>query len=145
MTSITLFDDLPDLVLIEIFSYLSSLDVLWTFSCFNRRIILLLTERAYFRRIDLSRAHRHQFHILLDILPLNDIKTLSIDIDASPLQLSQWPYLPRLKTLVLKGVREFNDVLIFVLLHAATLTYLTIHTSEEFVAVSILTIILNMN
>ncbi|CAF3412823.1 unnamed protein product [Rotaria socialis] len=134
MTLITLFNDLPDLALIEIFSYLSSLDILWAFSSLNQRISLLLVERGYFRCINLSSTRHRQFHILLGMLPLNDIKTLIIDMDSSPLQLSQWPYLPWLKTFILNGTREFNDVLIFVLLHAATLTHLTIQTTEEFVA-----------
>ncbi|CAF1293778.1 unnamed protein product [Rotaria magnacalcarata] len=134
MTLITLFNDLPDLALIEIFSYLSSLDILWAFSSLNQRISLLLVERGYFRCINLSSTRHRQFHILLGMLPLNDIKTLIIDMDSSPLQLSQWPYLPCLKTLILNGTREFNDVLIFVLLHAATLTHLTIQTAKESVA-----------
>ncbi|CAF1652071.1 unnamed protein product [Adineta ricciae] len=59
------------------------------------------------------------------------IESLTIDINASPLQVSCWPYLPRLSTLRLLGVREYNDVITFLLLHAATLTHLTIDTRFE--------------
>lgn len=48
MSLITSFDDLPDLVLIELFSYLSSFDVLWGFTQLNTRLTLLLIERGFF-------------------------------------------------------------------------------------------------
>jgi hypothetical protein len=136
MTLLTTFNDLPDLVLIEIFSYLSSFDILWGLNHFNQRITLLLLERKYFRCIDLSSAHQFQFNKIIQLIPLNEIQFLTIDINGSPLQLSHWPYLPRLSRLRLKGVRDYNDVIIFLLLHAATLTHLTINTRSEFNSVS---------
>jgi hypothetical protein len=97
---------------------------------------LLLDERRYFRCVDLSSAHYEQFNKILQVIRLNEIQSLTIDVNASPLQLSCWPYLPRLTTLPLKGVREYNDMIIFLLLHAATLTHLTIHAREELNSVS---------
>ncbi|CAF1519010.1 unnamed protein product, partial [Rotaria sp. Silwood1] len=56
-------------------------------------------ERGLFYHINLSLARNYQFNRILRFLPLNDIQSLAIDSDASPLQLTRWPYLPRLKTL----------------------------------------------
>ncbi|CAF1093195.1 unnamed protein product [Adineta steineri] len=135
MTFSTTFDDLPDLILIEIFSYLSSFDTLWGFTHLNQHIASLLVERKYFRCVNLSSAHYFQFNKIIQVISLNNIESLSIDVNASPLQLSCWPYMPRLSTLRLKGVREYNDLIIFLLLHAVTLTHLTIHSRLEFKSV----------
>ncbi|CAF4614776.1 unnamed protein product, partial [Rotaria sp. Silwood2] len=40
---------------------------------------------------------------ILRFLPLNNIQSLSIDSDASSLQLTHWPYLSRLRTLRVDG------------------------------------------
>ena len=136
MTSSTKFDALPDLVLIEIFSYLSSFDILFGFTSLNERLTLLLIERRYFSRVDLSSSHYFQFNQIIQRIDLNRIESLTIDINASPLQVSCWPYLPRLSTLRLLGVREYDDVITFLLLHAATLTHLTIDTRFEIESVS---------
>jgi hypothetical protein len=136
---ITTFEDIADLVLIEIFSYLSCADVLSAFTCLNCRITGLLAERGFFRHVDLSSMSRRQFDQLLHILPLDDIETLTIDRHASPLQLRRWPYLPRLRRLQLRGVREYDSVLMFVVIHAATLTHITIESSEYFLTVSVMT------
>ena len=137
MALITCFDDLPDLVLIELFSYLSSIDILWGFTHLNHRLTMLITERGFFYHINLSLARYHQFNTILRFLPLNDIQSLAIDSDASPLQLTHWPYLPRLRTLRIIGVYNHDDLLLFLLLHAATLTHLIIKSNERLVPVSI--------
>jgi hypothetical protein len=124
----TTFDDLPDLVLIEILSHLSSTDALWALSALNDRWTLLLAERGFFRQVNLSATYCRQFDQLLQILPLNNIEILIIDRTASPLQLLRWPHLPHLTELYLRGVREHDSVLLFVLLHAATLTHITIQS-----------------
>ena len=67
---------------------------------------------------------------------LNEIETPVIDRTASPLQLSRWSYLPRLTKLHLRGVREYDSVLFFALLHAATLTHVTIESDEYALTVS---------
>jgi hypothetical protein len=130
-----LFDDLADLTLIEIFKYLSSLDVLWSFSCLNDRLTALLIERSCFRQVNLSLARRHQFDILVLCLPLNKIQSLIIDVEASPLQLYRWPYLPRLTRLLLKSISNFDDVSNFVVRHASTLTHLTLETIKHLINV----------
>jgi len=146
MTLLTRFDDLPDLVLIEIFSYLSSFNILWGFTYLNQRITSLLVERRYFGCVDLSPSRHFQFNKIVQEILVNKIECLTIDINASPLQLSYWPYLPRLFRLQLKGVRYYDDVIIFLLLHSATLTHLIIDTRFEFRSVSkLIVILLDMN
>jgi hypothetical protein len=131
-----MFDDLADLVLIEVLSYLSSADALWALSSLNDRWTRLLAERGFFRQVNLSATYSRQFDQLLQILSLNSIETLIIDRTASPLQLLRWPYLPRLTKLHLRGVREHDSVRFFVLLHAATLTHITIQSDEYSFTVS---------
>ena len=137
MLLITCFDDLPDLVLIELFSYLSSTDVLWGLTRLNNRLTTLITERGFFHHVNLSVARYDQFNRIIRFLPLNDIQTLVINHNASPLQLTCWPYLPRLTKLCIIGVYNYNDPLIFILLHAATLTHLVIKSNEKIIPVSL--------
>ena len=134
---VTLFDDLPDLSLIEIFSYLSRADTLWCFGNLNIRLTGLIIERGFYYHIDLSSTRYHQFKVLLSLLQFNKIQSLVIDCYSSTLQLKCWPYLPHLRTLKLKGVRIYVDVLKFVQQHGATLTHLTLESSEYFQTVSI--------
>ncbi|CAF4812892.1 unnamed protein product [Rotaria sp. Silwood1] len=54
MALLTRFTDLPDLVLIELFSHLSSIDILWAFTCLNHRLKILITEQGFFYHINLS-------------------------------------------------------------------------------------------
>lgn len=137
MTSATHFNNLPDLVLIELFTYLSSKDVLWGFTHLNHRLTMLIAECGFFCHINLSNARYHQFNAILRFLPLNDIQSLVIDSDASPLQLYRWPYLPRLRTLRIIGTYNYQHLLLFLLLHAATLTHLVIKSNERLVPVSV--------
>ena len=127
-TELRVFDDLANLALIEVLSYLSCTDALCAFNSLNDRWTRLLVERGFFRHVNLSATYSRQFDQLLQILPLNNIETLIIDRTASPLQLMKWPYLTRLTKLHLQGVREYNSILIFALLHAATLTRITIQS-----------------
>ncbi|CAF3216604.1 unnamed protein product [Rotaria socialis] len=123
MALITRFDDLLDLVLIKLFSYLSSIDILWVFTDLNHRLTMLIIEHEFFYHINLSLAHYHQFNRILRFLPLNDIQSLSIESDASPFQLTRWCYLSHLKTLHIIGVCNRDDLLLFLLVHATTLTH----------------------
>jgi hypothetical protein len=132
----TAFDDLADLALIEILSYLSSTGALCAFTCLTDRWTHLLAERGFFRQVNLSATYSQQFDQLLQILPLDSIETLVIDRTGSPLQLIRWLYLPRLTKLHLRGVREYDSVLFFALLHAATLTHITIESDEYSLTVS---------
>ena len=132
----TCFDDLPDLVLIEVLAYLSSFDVLWGWTHLNRRLTMLINERGFFHHINLSSARYHQFERIVRSLPLNEIRSLVIDTHASPLQLSRWPYLPRLTTLCVIDVWNYDELSVFLLLHAATLGRLVIKTNRRSIAVS---------
>ena len=87
MALITQFDDLPTLVIIDLFSYFASIDALRAFVNLNSRLQKLIHERGYFRHIKFSSAHLSKFNTLLTRLPLNQIESLIVDIGASALQL----------------------------------------------------------
>jgi hypothetical protein len=127
---VTFFNDLPDLSLIEIFSYLSCVDAVFAFSNLNTRLTSLLIERGFYRHVNLSSTRYYQFKSILSLFQLNEIESLVIDCYASPLQLKNWPYLPHLRILIVKGVRELIDVFKFAKQHANTLTHLTAESSE---------------
>jgi hypothetical protein len=110
------FEDLPDLSLIEILSYLSCVDALWTFSELNSRLTRLLFERGFYRHINLSFTRYYQFR--------------------TSLQLSKWPYLPHLKILRVKGLRDYIDIFNFTLQHVNTLTHLTVESNVHYIMVS---------
>ncbi|CAF1006048.1 unnamed protein product [Rotaria sordida] len=129
---ISLFNDLPDLILLEIFSYLCCGDALWSFSNLNSRLTTLLKERGFYRHVNLSSTRRKHFETILSILQLNEIESLLIDRCASPLQLRRWPHLPNLTTLRLQGVRNFRDVFKFARKHGNTLSHLTVQSSGYF-------------
>ncbi|CAF2852935.1 unnamed protein product, partial [Rotaria sp. Silwood2] len=101
---ISLFDDLPDLILLEIFSYLCCVDALWSFSNLNSCLTTLLKER----------------------------ESLVIDRCASPLQLRRWSHLTNLTTLRLQGVRNFRNVFKFAIKHVNTLSHFTVQSSGYF-------------
>ncbi len=134
---LTCFDDLPDLVLIDLLSYLSSIDILWGFTRLNNRLTMLINERCFFHHVNLSLADYHQFNTILRFLPVNNIESLAIDSHASPLQLTHWPYLSRLRTLRIVVAYDLDDLSIFLLRHAATLTHLIIKSNERLIPVSI--------
>ncbi|CAF2725237.1 unnamed protein product [Rotaria sp. Silwood2] len=129
---ITLFNDLADLSIIEIYSYLSSVDTLWSFNNLNSRITRLLIERNIYRHVNLSSSRYKRFVRYLSLLRYNDIESLVIDCYASPLQLTCFPYLPNLRILKIKGVREFIDVFNFARKHGRTLTHLTVESNQYF-------------
>ena len=138
MTSITQFDDLPDIFFIELFNYLCQVDILWSLIDFNNRIQLLIRERGYSRQIDFSSMCLSKFTRLVRIFPLNHIERLIINVEASPLQLSCWPYLPSLRTLRLYGLRDFLDATDFILQHSTSLVHLTLKTNELFISVCLI-------
>ncbi|CAF1271985.1 unnamed protein product [Adineta ricciae] len=129
---ITLFDHLPDLPLLEILSYLSCLDALWAFSNLNARLTSLLSEQGFYYHVNLSSTRYQQFKALLSSLRFDEIQSLTIDVHASLLQIRCWPYLPRLRILKVKGVRNFRDVFSFAHRHASTLSHLTVESSRYF-------------
>ena len=96
------FDNLPYLAFIDIISYLSCIDALWTFGNLNIHLIKLLIERSSYQHVNLSSTRYCQFQTFFSILRLNEIQSLAIDCYVSSLQLRTWPYVPNLRTLKLK-------------------------------------------
>ncbi|CAF1400667.1 unnamed protein product [Adineta steineri] len=129
---VTIFDNLADLSLIEIFSYLSCVDALWCFNNLNIRLTRLLIERGFYYHINLSSTRFHRFRKFLSLLRFNEIESLIIDCYSSPLQLRCWPYLPHLRILKVKGVRNVINVFNFAQRHSTTLTHLVVKSSEYF-------------
>ena len=127
MASITQFDNIADLFFIDLFKYLSSIDILSAFTNLNSRIQIIIDERGFFRRINLSSARLSKFDIRFTVLPLNQIEILIINTEASTLQLSRWPYLT---TLRLYGLRDFIDATKFILKHSTSLIHLNLETND---------------
>ncbi|CAF4470419.1 unnamed protein product [Rotaria socialis] len=126
------FHNLPDLAFIEILSYLSCADALWSFSKLNIHLTKLLIERGFYHHVNLSSTRYCQFQTFLSLLRLNEIQSLVIDCYGSSLQLKTWPYLPNLRTLKVKGAQDLVDVFKFAQQHANTLTHLTVESSQYF-------------
>ncbi|CAF2835867.1 unnamed protein product [Rotaria sp. Silwood2] len=99
---------------------------------FNIRLAKLLTERGFYFHVNLSSTRYHLFKTFSSVLRFNEIQSLIIDCYSSPLQLKCWPYLPHLRILKVKGVRDFADVYKFVRQHVTTLIYLTVESSRYF-------------
>ena len=131
MRSPTVLEELPDLALLELLSYLSSFDAAWLFARMNHRFHALMQEKVVFV---VSTGHLNasdQFNILLNLVPLDNVHSLIIDQEASPLQLLRWPRLPRLKAFRIKGVCNMEHLQMFLLCHAPTLTHLTVESNRE--------------
>jgi hypothetical protein len=97
----------------------------------------LIAERGFFHHVNLSSARYDQFHSILSILRLNEIQSLIIDCYASPLHLKTWPHLPHLKSLAVKGVRDWIDVFNFCKAYGNTLTHLAVQSNKYFCTVSL--------
>ena len=134
---VTIFDDLSDLSLLKIFSYLSCANALWSLSNLNTRLTRLLIEQGFYYHVNLSCTRYDQFQTILSILQFNEIQSLVIDCYSSSLQLRCWPYLPHLRILKVKGIRNFGDVFNLAQQHASTLTHLIVGSSQYFETVSI--------
>jgi hypothetical protein len=119
---------------------LSCVDVLYSFSNLNIRLTGFLIEQGFYRRVNLSSTRYDQSKSILSLFRLNEIQSLIIDWYASPLQLKSWSYLPDLRTLRVKGVRDWLGVFNFAQQHANILTHLTVESSRYFSKVSIITI-----
>ena len=135
MRSPSVLEELPDLALLELLRYLSSFDAAWLFARMNHRFHALMQESG-FRRINWSPARSNQFNILFNLVPLDNVHSLVIDQEASPLQLLRWPRLPRLKAFRIKGVCNMEHLQMFLLCHAPTLTHLTVESNREDMMVS---------
>ncbi|CAF4861796.1 unnamed protein product, partial [Rotaria sp. Silwood1] len=105
---------------------------LWCFNNLNIRLTRLLIERGFYNHVNLSSMPYHRFKKFLSLLQFNEIESLIIDCYSSPLQLRCWPYLPHLRILKVKGVRDVIDVFNFAQRHSTTLTHLGVESSEYF-------------
>ncbi|UJR34895.1 hypothetical protein I4U23_027673 [Adineta vaga] len=92
----------------------------------DNRIRQIIHERGFFRRINLSSTSLYKFDKLFTFLPLTQIQTLVINIEASSLVLSRFPYLPYLTTLRLYGLRTLKYAYNFILHHSHSLEHLTL-------------------
>ncbi len=128
---------LPDLVLLEVFSYLSCEDVLYAFgNLHDFRLSDLLTERGAFRHICLSsQLSRHQYQVLskgiwrCDLVRSFVCKEMFSDFInyLTPCQI--FPSLTELRVFFLRCVTD--DVAKFVMAHSSTLTHLSIKRSNQ--------------
>ncbi|CAF1606524.1 unnamed protein product [Adineta ricciae] len=98
----------------------------------NAHLTALLVERHFYSHVNLSFVRYHKFQSTSSFFRLNEIESLIIDCYASPLQLKQRPHLQYLKTLIVKGVRQWIDVFNFAKQHANTLRNLTIVSNGYF-------------
>ena len=127
---LTLLDELPDLSLTKIFSYLSCADASWSLNDLNTRLTALLTTRDFYRCVNFSSIRRSQFKTFLSLLRLNEIESLVIACNASSLQIRVWPYLPHLTKLTVKDVRDFVDLFRFAKQQRYTLAHLAVQSNE---------------
>ncbi|CAF4073334.1 unnamed protein product, partial [Rotaria sp. Silwood1] len=136
MTS-THFMLLPDIVLLEIFSYLSSEDVLYAFgNLHDFRLLDLLTEYGAFRQICLSsQLSRYQYQVLskdiwrYDLVRSFVCKEMFSDyiIHFTPCQI--FTSLTELRIFFLRCLTD--DLAEFVIAHSSTLTHLSVKRSEQ--------------
>ena len=133
----THFLQLPDIVIFEIFSYLSNEDALFAFTGFNNiRMMNLLTEYGAFRQIYLSpQLCRRQYYKLSNGIWRYDLvrslvcKEMFSDAFLYLLPCQRFPSLVELKLLSVCGFSE--SCLEFVIAHSSTLTHLCIERSEQ--------------
>lgn len=128
---------LPDIVLLEVFGYLSCEDVLYAFGDFhNVRLINLLGEHGAFEQICLSsKLSRQQYTYLSNGIWRYDLvrsfvcKEIFSDyvVNLTPCQI--FPSLTDLRVYYLTG---YDDPLTkFLISHASTLTHLSIKLGEQ--------------
>jgi len=131
------FMSLPDLVLLEVFSYLSCEDVLYAFGDLHAfHFYDLLTEHGAFRHMCLSsQLSRHQYYILsngiwrFDLVRSLICKEMFSDflVGFTPCQI--FPSLTELRLLFLRCSSEgLSD---FVIAHSSTITHFTVTRSEQ--------------
>jgi hypothetical protein len=132
------FCSLPDLVLLEIFSYLSCEDALFAFAELNiNRLIDLLVEHGAFRHICVSSALSRQRYLVLKarIWRLDSVRSLVVeDIFAGIVfeYTSSDRYFPSLVELRLLRLRRIvKSITQFVIAHASTLTHLTVTSPDQ--------------
>ena len=128
---------LPDIVLLEIFSYLSCEDVLYAFGSFQDFDLLpLLTERGAFRQICLSsELSLHHYDVLLNDIWRYDLvrslvsKEMFSDFLFHFTPCEIFPSLTELRLFCLRGLAD--ELVQFVIAHSSTLTHLSMKSSEQ--------------
>jgi hypothetical protein len=126
------FSLLADIVLLEIFSYLSCSDALYAFAEFhNLRFIDLLYERGAFGQICLSAElpRRQYINLLESIWRFDSVRSLVVmdSIADHIVALAPRQLFPSLNDLRLLHLRHILDgTAAFIVAHAHTLTHLTI-------------------
>jgi hypothetical protein len=131
------FTSLPDIVLLEIFTYLSCEDALYAFANLQEsHLIDLLTEHGAFRQICLSsQLSRHQYLVLSNGIWRYDLvrsfvcKEMFSDCinDLAPCEI--FPCLTELRILYLRCSSECVGE--FIIAHSSTLKRLTVTRSEQ--------------
>jgi hypothetical protein len=128
---------LPDIVLLEMFAYLSCEDVLYAFADLHDVHLLdLLTEHGAFRHICLSsQLSRHQYNVLstgvwrYDLVRSFVCKEMFSDFinNLTPCQI--FPSLTELRVLFLRC--STDNLTEFVIAHSTTLTHFSVTRSEQ--------------
>jgi hypothetical protein len=142
------FDDLPELVLLEVLSYLSCEDALDAFACVNALLNRLLGERGAFYHIHLSSSlSRRQWIAFYNMWPRYLIQSLTVrDVFTNLLStLIPWsfPSLTQLRLIDLISPQH-GSMYFFVDAHVSTLTHLTFTPSKLIYSPSGLATILHL-
>ncbi len=123
---------LPDLVLLEIFSYLSCEDALYAIAELNiNRLNGMLAERGAFRQIHLSSALSYQRYIILAerIWRFDSVLSLVVEgifADGLFLLAPRRVFSSLADLRILYARRLYETTTAFVIAHASTLTHLTV-------------------
>jgi hypothetical protein len=133
----THFMSLPDLVLLDMFTYLSGEDVLYSFGdLHDLRVLDLLTEHGAFQHICLSsQLSRHQYQVLskgiwrYDLVRSFVLKEMFSDYISHCTPCQIFPSLTDLRVFFIRAV--FDDLSEFVIAHSSTLTHLSIKRSDQ--------------
>ena len=134
---LTHFVFLPDIVLLEIFSYLSCEDILYAFGSLQEVDPLhLLTECGAFHQIRLSsQLSRHQYKVLSENIWRYDLvrsfvcKEMFSDFMVYLTPCQVFPSLTQLRVCCLRCVAD--GITDFVIAHSSTLTHLTMERSDQ--------------
>jgi hypothetical protein len=97
ITSTTWFDHFPNEILFLIFRYLSSNDIVYTFSCFNQRFNNLLFQNPCYLKLNLRTTNLDKWE---KVLPIIGSQIQSRDIDTFYLS-SSLTYFSNLKSLII--------------------------------------------
>lgn len=135
--SSTRFTALPDLAVLEIFSYLSCEDVLYAFArLHNERLFRLIIERGAFQQICLSsQMDRQKYYDLargvwrFDLIRSLVCREVFSDVIV---QFSPCPHFTSLTDLRLLAIGRVGDIVApFILAHSSTLTHLTVKRRDQ--------------